>query len=246
VFATRLIPLILVAPFLFAAAKEESDPSADQRTSERRRALETYVQQMEALLEKQTRSVAATPSSEEVEMLQVEHREWKRERDLRCAQEQGGDTARIRELECIADSAELHFEHRQTQIDTLEGKFIPENPYVLRAPKDISELLGAYHRGGGMLSISLNLKQDRSYLAISRGCLGEYGRSAGTWSLEEGRILFRPIEESDSMKGRFTELYVGYQDANLFLFPNPNVESFQQFGPRRFTVFSRRDERSPE
>jgi len=246
VFVTRLIPLILVAPFLLAAAGEESAPSADQRISERRRVLETYVQQMEALLEKQTQSVARISSSEEVEMLQAEHREWKRERDLRCAQEEGGDTARIRELECIADAAELHFEHRQAQIDNLTGKYIPKNPYVLRPPKDISELLGAYHRGSGLLSTSLNLRHDRSYLATWRGCLGEYGRSAGTWSLEEGRVSFEPVEESESMKGRFTELYVGYQDANLFLFPNPNNESFQRFGPRRSTVFSRRDEGSLE
>jgi hypothetical protein len=241
-FATRLFKVVLVSPFLISAAKEPPDSSAAQISSERRRSLETYVEQMDELLEKQVQGLTQISASVEVGEIQAEEDEWKRKRDLSCSQEDRGDTARIRELECRADFAEIHFEHREIQIDRIKGNFRRRDPYVLRPPKDISELPGAYYRGDGLgYNIALDLNQDQSYLAIWGGCLGEYGRSTGTWSLEEGRVLLSPTEESDSMNRQFEELHVGYQNEVLFLFPNSDNDSFKKYGPSRSSVFSRRN-----
>ncbi len=241
-FATRLLSVILVSPFLIAAAKEPPNSAGSQILSERRRALETYVEQLDELIEKQAQKLTEISPSEEVGGIQSEEDEWKRERDLSCSQEEHGDAATIRELECRADFAELRFEYREIQIDKIKGNFRRRDSYVLKLPKDISELPGAYYRGDGLgYNLSLDLNQDQSYLAILSGCLGEYGRSTGIWSLEEGRVLLSPIEESDSMRRHLKELHVGYQKEVLFLFPNPDSDSFKQYGPSRSSVFSRRN-----
>jgi hypothetical protein len=241
-FATRLFSVVLVSPFLISAETSSPESSGTQISSEQRRALETYVEQLDDLLEKQAQELTEISPSVEVGEIQSEEDEWKRKRDLSCFQEDYGDASRIRELECRADSAELHFEHREIQIDRIKGKFRHRDPFVLRPPKDISELPGAYYRGDGLgYNIALDLNQDQSYLAIWRGCLGEYGRSTGTWSFEDGRVLLNPIEESDSMKGKFREFHVGYQNEILFLFQNLDNNSFKKYGPSRSSVFSRRN-----
>ena len=251
--AIRLIPIVLVAPLLCAASNEQPDTWAAQPARDRRRALETYVEQLADLLEKQTQNVASIAPFGELVKLQMEHGAWKLERDLRCAEEDEGEAVRIRELECIAELSELHFEHRQRQTDEIKNQFgsrprlLNWKPYVLKPPEDISELPGNYYRGDGKgYNVSLDLKLDQTYSAIWDGCLGEYGRSSGTWSLKDGRVLFRPTEEFDMMKGHLTELVVGYQDEILFLFPDPNDDSFPKYMPSRSSVFSRRNEKFSE
>jgi len=246
-FVTRLPSVLLGSLLLIASLTEPSTSAETQDLSERKRALEVYVEQLDEMLEKQAQELIEISSSEEAGKIQAEEENWKRERDLDCSQKGSSETARIRELECRADFAEIHFEHREIQIDRIRGRFRRLDPYVLKPPESISELPGAYYRGDGLgYNISLDLNQDQSYLAIWSGCLGEYGRSAGTWSLEQGVVRLSPIEESDSMKKQFNELHVGYQNGALFLFPSPNNDSFKEYGPSRSSVFSHRDRRSAD
>jgi hypothetical protein len=249
----RILLALLLTPTLCAASEEEQDGLAVQPAIDRRSALDRYVKEIGSLLEKQAQSVINIAPAEELERLQTEHGAWMLERDRRCSEDGEDEAVKIRELECIAELSELHFTHRQKQISEIKNHFgsrpqlLSWKPYALEAPEDISELPGAYHRGAGKgYNVSLELEQDQTYSAKWDGCLGEYGHSSGTWSLKEGRVLFRPIEETDLMKGHLSELVVGYQDGILFLFPSESDDSFQKYGPNRISVFSRVNEELPK
>jgi hypothetical protein len=234
-----------------AASNVQPDTSAEQSAPDRRHALEVYVEQLEALLEKQAEDLASITPPREVAKLKTEHDAWHLDRDLQCAEEAHSEAFseafRIRELECLATLSELYFEGRAIKILQLKKKFVRQMPYILKPPKDVSELPGTYYRGDGLgYNISLDLEQDQTYSAVLSGCLGEYGRSSGSWSLDEGRISFRPTEESTEMKRHLPNLVVGYQGETLFLFPDSNDDSFQKYGPSRSSVFSRRDKKNSE
>ena len=67
-------------------------------------------------------------------------------------------------------------------------------------------LAGIYHNGGGLgANISLVLKSDGSYESEWLGCLGVYGKAAGTWRLEANQIIFMPAQERGMLKEFFRE-----------------------------------------
>jgi hypothetical protein len=84
--------------------------------------LEAYVEQFGAVFERQTKDLASIASPEEVERFQREHDAWKIDRDLRCAEGEKSETARIRELECMAELSEDYWDRRQIQIHETEKK----------------------------------------------------------------------------------------------------------------------------
>jgi hypothetical protein len=62
---------------------------------------------------------------------------------------------------------------------------------------------GYYYQGDGLgTNILVELREDGTYKSTWHGCLGEYGTSQGTWGLDDGSIIFEPINE--------TEMLVGY------------------------------------
>lgn len=85
------------------------------------------------------------------------------------------------------------------------------------APRHIA---GHYYQGDGFATnISVHLKEDGTYQSKWHGCLGEYGSSAGRWSLEEGMVTFSPVTESEMLVGYLRQAQVKSSWPNYKLVP---------------------------
>jgi hypothetical protein len=83
---------------------------------------------------------------------------------------------------------------------------------------------GRWYRGDGLgENIYLNLREDGTYEATWRGCLGEYGKASGRWSRTAGEVALTPRGEEGMMKGQFRTLVVIVEKEETKLIPKGDV-----------------------
>jgi hypothetical protein len=85
------------------------------------------------------------------------------------------------------------------------------------APRHVA---GHYYLGDGLGTIiSVHLSEDGTYESTWYGCLGEYGTSAGRWSLDEGLVTFEASAETEMMVGYLRQARVKSSWPNYKLVP---------------------------
>lgn len=111
------------------------------------------------------------------------------------------------------------------------------------SPGEVSaaDLAGAYYRGDGKgYNLSLTLNADGTYAARWRGCLGEYGKGHGAWTLRDQEILIHPEDESGMMIGHIRSLVVLWHEGSYILVPKDDDEFFLRWGVSRSSCFASR------
>jgi hypothetical protein len=91
--------------------------------------------------------------------------------------------------------------------------------HVLAAPQSRDPLSGAWYMGDGLgVNITIHFRPDSTYSAEWFGCLGRYGRAAGSWTLSDSVVELAPTLEEDMLKGflRRLELESGEKPKHLF------------------------------
>jgi hypothetical protein len=67
------------------------------------------------------------------------------------------------------------------------------------------EFPGTYYSGDGLgRNVTVFLRSDGTYYSDWQGCLGVYGESDGTWSLQGDQITFSPANAKDLLAGYLT------------------------------------------
>lgn len=91
----------------------------------------------------------------------------------------------------------------------------------LSVRKDASALAGSYRQVDAILGdvIVVDLAADGSFTSHYDGCMGEYGRANGTWTVEGDQILFSPVvegvDEHDMLRGYLTRATTLSQSGRL-------------------------------
>ena len=100
---------------------------------------------------------------------------------------------------------------------------------------------GRYYHGDGLgVNLSLTLDEDGTFECGWRGCLGDYGRTSGTWALEgtlvrmttlvaTGMFEDSPLEDFDVLE----------TEGGVFLLPDSRREFYDEFGAGRYSGFTR-------
>jgi len=103
---------------------------------------------------------------------------------------------------------------------------------------------GAYYTGDGLgYNLSLQLTTNGQFNCTWRGCLGIYGTSTGTWTVEANRITLKPTEETDMLKDKpMRSLDVLVHSNQYILVKSDDNEFFLKRGPSRYSCFQRREE----
>src|SRR5512133_3941467 len=73
-------------------------------------------------------------------------------------------------------------------------------------PSHSSELLGRYFQGDGTTTIYLTLSPNGVYSAEWEADVGPCGKSVGTWSLLDSKVILSPSGETGMMKSYLREL----------------------------------------
>ncbi len=112
------------------------------------------------------------------------------------------------------------------------------------APADAKMLAGSYYCGDGTgYNLTLNLKDDGTYTAEWRGCLGKYGEASGAWKLADKRIELTPAEEKEMMKGHLRSLDIlKYKGAWIFV-NSAKRDFYDQYGVSRYSAFQKQEKK---
>ncbi|HEY0683644.1 MAG TPA: hypothetical protein VGD45_15030 [Steroidobacter sp.] len=87
-----------------------------------------------------------------------------------------------------------------------------------------------WERGDGLgYNVSLNLGKDGKYIARWVGCLGEYGRSEGTWREVDGGIELDASREAGMMQGHLRRLERIVLGGEARLVPPEEVDEAKRF-----------------
>ena len=88
-----------------------------------------------------------------------------------------------------------------------------------------------WERGDGLgYNVSLNLGKNGRYIARWVGCLGEYGRSEGTWSEVAGGIELKSSREEGMMQGHLRHLERVALSEGVRLVPPEDIDKAKRFG----------------
>ena len=91
--------------------------------------------------------------------------------------------------------------------------------HVLAAPQSRDPLSGAWYTGDGLgVNITIHFRPDGSYSADWFGCMGRYGRAAGSWTLTASVVELTPTLEEDMLKGFLRRLEVESAEEPKHLF----------------------------
>ncbi len=79
-----------------------------------------------------------------------------------------------------------------------------------------SQVPGTYYSGDGLgRVVYVRVNADGTYTGDWSGCLGTYGRSAGTWTLKGEHLRFHPKQDSGLMRGYLDQSTVLRHDGTI-------------------------------
>jgi hypothetical protein len=109
-----------------------------------------------------------------------------------------------------------------------------------------SKLPGNYYVGDGTgYNLNLQLLGNGRFVAFWNGCLGEYGRSYGTFDLNNDRITFIPELEIDMMKGHLTSAQIiDIEDQRMIVLAE-SMDFYREHGPSHYCCLHRADSKFP-
>jgi len=121
-----------------------------------------------------------------------------------------------------------------SRLTSVKGVSIP-------AKVETRQLAGEWYRGDGLgYNLTLTVGEDGRYRATWNGCVGEYGRAAGTWSQRNGHVSLSPTEETEMMVNHLRELTVVTYRGKLLLVPSGRDGNFfVEHGPSDYSCFHR-------
>ena len=78
------------------------------------------------------------------------------------------------------------------------------------------ELPGTYYSGDGLgRNVTVSIRPDGTYYSDWQGCLGVYGESDGTWTLQGEQLTFSPLNAKDMLAGYLTSATTIRHDGRL-------------------------------
>ena len=106
-------------------------------------------------------------------------------------------------------------------------------------PADPKMLAGHYYKGDGLAHCDLDLNADMTYTMEQQGEFGSDGRSQGTWSLKNSKVVFTPAEQTGVLDRPRVELGVLLFRRHWVLLPHggPAQKHYQKFGVSHFSCF---------
>ena len=101
-------------------------------------------------------------------------------------------------------------------------------------------VVGDYYRGDHTGSnIYLTLNADSSYHATWRGCVGEYGTSAGVWRVVDDRVELEPQDDSGKRVEEIRVLHALRYRRELIFVADLNDRYYKRYGPDDSSAFYR-------
>lgn len=101
-------------------------------------------------------------------------------------------------------------------------------------------MAGDYHRGDELgFNVMLSLHPEGMYSAVWFGCLGDFGKANGTWTLSANTISLEPEHEEGDLRQPLRALEVmRHADDWIFLSPSERND-YERYGVEMCTVFQR-------
>jgi hypothetical protein len=106
----------------------------------------------------------------------------------------------------------------------------------------VKGLVGEYICGDGLgYNLNLHLKDGGHFECIWKGCLGEYGKSAGEWVVGRQGVKLAPVTAEGNLKEKpLGHLQVVRFQRHLLLLPDRDRDWFEKNGPDRLCCLHKR------
>ncbi len=126
---------------------------------------------------------------------------------------------------------------QSTSVDSADGV----QRTVVAATGSSNDIAGAYYRGDGTgFNLHLELLADGKYACQWTGCGGVYGNCVGVWTRIDNQIEIKTTS-ADGMfeENALSNLEIIPHDGGNILVPQDDRAFFDEWGPSRYSCFSR-------
>lgn len=118
----------------------------------------------------------------------------------------------------------------------------PSKPHRRTSVPSSQAIAGKYYRGDGLgYNVSLTLQADGAYSAAWTGCLGEYGKASGQWTLARRKLVFAPTVETGMMRRHLRTLEVLKSNGSWVLVPTETRDRvfYKSWGVSEYSSYQR-------